>query len=456
MKRRDSAQQIGPRCKTQNRGRNVTFCRAIASSLSLSAWWPLVSHRLTYYIPAGNRAEVANQRSGVLGVPSLCHLGFGWLIAGACWWGPGSTISIRPAYLTCFLWLWPFWRGLRVSERMFQKGFFLTSISKGQWKKVPEISEHVLAGTELLCPLLELQTFQPQWLKAIWKPSWAVFFFSDGWGLVCTMLPPVCLRHGFFRWRESLLFFQLGVFGVTREKHLANLPTCLGVLPWKAVSFLAIANFWDWNFILQKKESRKKVGVGKFEAMLWAFEILQGLGGFELEHVDAASGSRASILPSTGIPMWSLLGLAKHQGSRALRVNNRSIVIQVYRRNRTNIGYRNHTKWGLFWSLRFSNRRKNFSGLEVWSWESEFSAFKKKPCCVSAGKFGFPQPTFFFSSFLKRFLSCVVLGGELLCARIRREALWQSWRYWNWWIQMLKGECQRKGIIAGFECSDNF
>ena len=70
MKRRDSAQQIGPRCKTQNRGRNVTFCRAIASSLSLSAWWPLVSHRLTYYIPAGNRAEVANQRSGVLGVPS--------------------------------------------------------------------------------------------------------------------------------------------------------------------------------------------------------------------------------------------------------------------------------------------------------------------------------------------------------------------------------------------------
>lgn len=349
MKRRDSAQQIGPRCKTQNRGRNVTFCRAIASSLSLSAWWPLVSHRLTYYIPAGNRAEVANQRSGVLGVPSLCHLGFGWLIAGACWWGPGSTISIRPAYLTCFLWLWPFWRGLRVSERMFQKGFFLTSISKGQWKKVPEISEHVLAGTELLCPLLELQTFQPQWLKAIWKPSWAVFFFfSDGWGLVCTMLPPVCLRHGFFRWRESLLFFQLGVFGL----HARNiLPTCQ--LAWVCCLERLWASWPSPTFgtetsSCKKKESRKKVGVGKFEAMLWAFEILQGLGGFELEHVDAASGSRASILPSTGIPMWSLLGLAKHQGSRALRVNNRSIVIQVYRRNRTNIGYRNHTKWGFF------------------------------------------------------------------------------------------------------------
>lgn len=349
MKRRDSAQQIGPRCKTQNRGRNVTFCRAIASSLSLSAWWPLVSHRLTYYIPAGNRAEVANQRSGVLGVPSLCHLGFGWLIAGACWWGPGSTISIRPAYLTCFLWLWPFWRGLRVSERMFQKGFFLTSISKGQWKKVPEISEHVLAGTELLCPLLELQTFQPQWLKAIWKPSWAAFFFfrmGEAWCVQC------CHQYvwgmGFSDGESRSCFFSWEFLGL----HARNiLPTCQ--LAWVCCLERLWASWPSPTFgtetsSCKKKESRKKVGVGKFEAMLWAFEILQGLGGFELEHVDAASGSRASILPSTGIPMWSLLGLAKHQGSRALRVNNRSIVIQVYRRNRTNIGYRNHTKWGFF------------------------------------------------------------------------------------------------------------
>lgn len=259
MKRRDSAQQIGPRCKTQNRGRNVTFCRAIASSLSLSAWWPLVSHRLTYYIPAGNRAEVANQRSGVLGVPSLCHLGFGWLIAGACWWGPGSTISIRPAYLTCFLWLWPFWRGLRVSERMFQKGFFLTSISKGQWKKVPEISEHVLAGTELLCPLLELQTFQPQWLKAIWKPSWAVFFFffrmGEAWCVQC------CHQYvwgmGFSDGESRSCFFSWEFLGYTRETscQLANLPGCVAL---KGCELLGHRQLLGLKLHLAKKKSQEK------------------------------------------------------------------------------------------------------------------------------------------------------------------------------------------------------
>lgn len=274
MKRRDSAQQIGPRCKTQNRGRNVTFCRAIASSLSLSAWWPLVSHRLTYYIPAGNRAEVANQRSGVLGVPSLCHLGFGWLIAGACWWGPGSTISIRPAYLTCFLWLWPFWRGLRVSERMFQKGFFLTSISKGQWKKVPEISEHVLAGTELLCPLLELQTFQPQWLKAIWKPSWAVFFFF-GWVRPGVYNVATSMSEAWvFQMARVALVFSVGSFwGYTRETscQLANLPGCVAL---KGCELLGHRQLLGLKLHLAKKRVKKKGWRGKVWShvvSLWDF-----------------------------------------------------------------------------------------------------------------------------------------------------------------------------------------
>ena len=64
-----------------------------------------------------------------------------------------------------------------------------------------------------------------------------------------------------------------------------------------------------------------------------------------------------------------------------------------------------------------------------------------------------------FSRLSNGFYFSVVLGGELLCARIRRKAISDT-GVGHWDIGTIEFRCWkvnfRKGIIAGFECSDNF
>ena len=192
-----------------------------------------------------------------------------------------------------------------------------------------------MAGTELLCPLSELQTFQPQWLHLAISFELSRFFNGEAWCVQC------CHQYVWgmgLTWQELLFFgilcsFRLGVFGVTLETSCRLAVTEPRFFERLWASWPSPTFGTETNFILQPK-SQEKGWCGK----VWSHVVsclwdLQG-GGLNLSIflMQLAQHPSLHLARCDCLVAWprlwtQMLILVKHQGSTALRVNKRSIMI---------------------------------------------------------------------------------------------------------------------------------